>query len=180
MPIEIIRRLQKERQEEAARQEKTRQEELLKQILEQAEAAEKRRQFVVSVNNDINHRSNIFNFLTRIDKEIFMASRTKHKLVYVPETGKCVLAWGKNFEVDNSGEVHKFKEHDFSSIEVLFDPDQKTVTVRAKNTTVFNEPEWLNHEKVEQVLAESFLEPRRHYYFHGNPEDPGGDIGGGR
>lgn len=176
MPIEIIRRLQKERQEEAARQEKTRQEEQSKK----AEAVEKRRQFVVSVNNDINRRSNISNFLTRIDKEMFRWTETKHEFVYAPENGRCVLVWGENFEVKNSGEVHGFKKYDFSSIEVLFDPDQKTATIMAKNTTVFNEPEWLDHEKVEQVLAESFLEPRRHYYFHRILEDPGGDIGGGR
>ncbi len=182
MPIEIIKRMQKEREEETARQNKIRQEEeeRQKRIAEEAEkkrleAIEKRQQFVLATNQEIEQESNLFIYLQKIDKELLEGNVNKHQVFYFPESGKCGLVWGSNFVVDSKGQIQG--NYDYSSIEIQIDPDERTITINATNLTILKEKEWSNAQLLELKLAEAYMEPRRHTEYresYSSDRDEGG------
>lgn len=171
MPIEIIKRMQKERDEEAAKQEKLRREEAERKRLaekeverKRVEAIERRRDFVVSTNTEIGQKSNLFNNLQRIDKELLEGNVKKHQLVYTAESGRSLLVWGNNFTVRDDGTIGG--NYDYSSIEILIDPDKRTMTIEAKNKVTLGEKQWGDNKLVEQRLAEAYMDPERHFESH--------------
>lgn len=184
MPIEIIKRILQEREEEVARREKLYHEEAEKQrrAAEEAkrkreEEEEKRRRFVTSTNTEIGQKSNLFNHLQRIDKELLDGNVNKHQFSYVAETGRCFLAWGDNFEVGKDGALGG--DYNYSSIEVTIDPDNRTVTIEANNKITLKQKDWLNLRLVEEKLAEAYLDPKRHFHriFGYSGGDSGSDMG---
>ena len=164
MPIEIIKRIQRERAEKAAAEEATRKAAAEKARLEreeqEKEAArlrEERRLFVKHQTEKILSESSVLAGLQRIERELLEGNVKEHALVYTPDQGKATLVWGSQFTVKN-GEIIDEEVVNYSYIQVSVNPDKETLTINGEEIT---KNQWKNNQNVELALAREYLNPAR-------------------
>lgn len=184
MPIEIIRQIQKQKAEEAAKRERVRLEALEKERLAQMEAErqrkaaeEKRRQFIAQQTGKILGQSGALEGLKRIDRELLRGNVSNHSLNYSPENGTVTLAWGNGFQTLSDGRVQgKGQDYNFSSIQITVNPDKEILIIQGLTTYQSNQNNWKDPKTVEKTLALAYLDPKRTIY---SPPDRSSNDGEG-
>lgn len=97
----------------------------------------------------------------------------KHAPSYSSENARATLTWGKGFKDLGTGQFDPQGEYDYLSIEIVVDADNEVLTISGEQTFRFDKDGWKDLKKVENALAQAYVDPKRHYpYSPGDDTDP--------
>lgn len=166
MPIEEIRRLQKEREAQAEAARVAAENERLQREKEEQlrrKKQEERNQFIKRQTDKILRESLVLDSLMTIEKELLEGNVAEHDVVYDPSDRKAMLVWGSNFKVVN-GKIATLDSYNYSYIEVVVDPDTEAITIFGREQYHFDKHQWNKKQNIDKALAKAYMEPKRAVY----------------
>ena len=181
MPIEEIRRLQKEREAKAEAARISAENERLQREKEEQlrrKKEEERNHFIKNQTDKIMRESLVLDNLLRIEKELIEGNVAEHDIVYDPSERKAMLIWGSNFKVVY-GKIKRTGSYNYSYIEVAVDPDTENITICGREQYRLDKHQWNKKQNIDNALAKAYLEPIREVYsppsdsYHSNSDDSG-------